>query len=246
MSEISEINGIKYLIKNKDDLIQKTLVNGVQWNNDVILLIARIQKKYDLKHCLNIGCHIGTLALPLSKYIKKVTAIEAYPPTFEHLNENIKLNDITNIESINLAVGNKNQEIYFLDESNDRIKNNTGGMHVITEEDIKYHRLSSGIHSKKIINQMKRLDDTNIKEFDILIIDVEGKEHELLLGGREKILEYKPIILIEIWGNKKRQQENMTTTSEELIDHIKNLKYKLVSRFGDNYIFLPEHLDENK
>jgi len=246
MSEISEINGIKYLIKNKDDLIQKTLVNGVQWNNDVILLIARIQKKYDLKHCLNIGCHIGTLALPLSKYIKKVTAIEAYPPTFEHLNENIKLNDITNIESINLAVGNKNQEIYFLDESNDRIKNNTGGMHVITEEDIKYHRLSSGIHSKKIINQMKRLDDTNIKEFDILIIDVEGKEHELLLGGKEKILEYKPIILIEIWGNKKRQQENMTTTSEELIDHIKNLKYKLVSRFGDNYIFLPEHLDENK
>jgi len=246
MSEISEINGIKYLIKNKDDLIQKTLVNGVQWNNDVILLIARIQKKYDLKHCLNIGCHIGTLALPLSKYIKKVTAIEAYPPTFEHLNENIKLNDITNIESINLAVGNKNQEIYFLDESNDRIKNNTGGMHVITEEDIKYHRLSSGIHSKKIINQMKRLDDTNIKEFDILIIDVEGKEHELLLGGREKILEYKPIILIEIWGNKKRQQENMTTTSEELIDQIKNLKYKLVSRFGDNYIFLPEHLDENK
>ena len=186
MSEISEINGIKYLIKNKDDLIQKTLVNGVQWNNDVILLIARIQKKYDLKHCLNIGCHIGTLALPLSKYIKKVTAIEAYPPTFEHLNENIKLNDITNIESINLAVGNKNQEIYFLDESNDRIKNNTGGMHVITEEDIKYHRLSSGIHSKKIINQMKRLDDTNIKEFDILIIDVEGKEHELLLGGKEK------------------------------------------------------------
>jgi len=246
MSEISEINGIKYLIKNKDDLIQKTLVNGVQWNNDVILLIARIQKKYDLKHCVNIGCHIGTLALPLSKYIKKVTAIEAYPPTFEHLNENIKLNDITNIESINLAVGNKNQEIYFLDESNDRIKNNTGGMHVITEEDIKYHRLSSGIHSKKIINQMKRLDDTNIKEFDILIIDVEGKEHELLLGGKEKILEYKPIILIEIWGNKKRQQENMTTTSEELIDHIKNLKYKLVSRFGDNYIFLPEHLDENK
>ena len=245
MSEISEINGIKYLIKNKDDLIQKTLVNGVQWNNDVILLIARIQKKYDLKHCLNIGCHIGTLALPLSKYIKKVTAIEAYPPTFKHLNENIKLNDITNIESINLAVGNKNQEIYFLDESNDRIKNNTGGMHVITEEDIKYYRLSSGIHSKKIINQMKRLDDTNIKEFDILIADVEGKEHELLLGGKEKILEYKPIILIEIWGNKKRQQENMTTTSEELIDHIKNLKYKLVSRFGDNYIFLPEHLDEN-
>ena len=246
MSEISEINGIKYLIKNKDDLIQKTLVNGVQWNNDVILLIARIQKKYDLKHCLNIGCHIGTLALPLSKYIQKVTAVEAYPPTFKHLNENIKLNNITNIESINLAIGNKNQEIYFLDEINDRIKNNTGGMHVITNEDIENKRLSSEIHSKKILNNMKRLDDTNINEFDLLIVDIEGKEYEMLLGGKEKILEYKPVILIEIWENKKRQQENMTTSSEEIIEHIKNLKYKLVSRFGDNYIFLPEHLDENK
>ena len=58
--------------------------------------------------------------------------------------------------------------------------------------------------------------------------------------------EDKPIILIEIWGNEKRRQENMTTSSEEVIDHIKNLKYKLVSRFGDNYIFLPEHFDENK
>ena len=246
MSEISEINGIKYLIKNKEDLIQKTLFNKVQWNNDVILLIARIQKKYDLKHCLNIGCHIGTLALPLSKYIQKVTAVEAYPPTFKHLNENIKLNNITNIESINLAIGNKNQEIYFLDEINDRIKNNTGGMHVITNEDIENKRLSSEIHSKKILNNMKRLDDTNINEFDLLIVDIEGKEYEMLLGGKEKILEYKPVILIEIWENKKRQQENMTTSSEEIIEHIKNLKYKLVSRFGDNYIFLPEHLDENK
>jgi len=246
MSEISEINGIKYLIKNKDDLIQKTLVDGVQWNNDVIKLIIRIQKKYSLNHCLNIGCHIGTLVLPLSRHFQKVTAIEAYPPTFDHLNENIKLNDITNIESINFAIGNENQEIYFLDESNIRIKNNTGGMHVITNEDIENNRSSSEIHSKKIFNHMKRLDEINIKKFDMLIIDVEGKEYELLLGGKENILEYKPIILIEIWENKKRQQENMTTSSEEIIDHIKNLKYKLVSRFGDNYIFLPEHLDENK
>jgi FkbM family methyltransferase len=217
MSEISEIDGIKYLIKNKNDLIQKTLSNGVQWNKDVILLIGRIQKKYNLQHCLNIGCHIGTLSIPLSKFFKKITAIEAYPPTFEHLNENLKLNLIQNIETFNFAVGNKN-------------------------DDIENKRLSSEIHSKKIFNQMKKLDNTNIEKFDILIADVEGKEYEMLLGGNDKILKYKPIILIEIWGNKKRQLENMNTSCEEIINHILNLKYKIVSRFDDNYIFFPDSL----
>ena len=242
MPEISEIDGIKYLIKNKNDLIQKTLSNGVQWNKDVILLIGRIQKKYNLQHCLNIGCHIGTLSIPLSKSFKKITAIEAYPPTFEHLNENLKLNLIQNIETFNFAVGNKNEEIYFLDNNNERIKNNTGGMHVITNDDIKNKRLSSEIHSKKIFNQMKKLDNTNIEKFDILIADVEGKEYEMLLGGNDKILKYKPIILIEIWGNKKRQLENMNTSCEEIINHILNLKYKIVSRFDDNYVFFPDSL----
>ena len=90
MTDISEINGIKYFIKNKNDIIQKTLLNRMQWNNHILLLIAQFLRKYKLKHFLNIGCHIGTIALPISKYIDKVTAIEAYPPTYEHLNENLK------------------------------------------------------------------------------------------------------------------------------------------------------------
>ena len=116
-------------------------------------------------------------------------------------------------------------------------------MHVITEDDIKNKRLSSEIHSKKIINQMIRLDDTNINGFDILIADVEGKEYEVLSGGKEKIQKLKPIILIEIWGNKKRRVENMNSSSEDIVNYIINLNYKIASRFGDNYIFVPDDLN---
>ena len=169
-----------------------------------------------------------------------MTAIEAYPPTYKHLNENLKLNNIKNIETLNYTIGDKDQKIYFLDESNIRIKNNTGGMHVITNEDIKNNRLSSKIYSRKLNNYMKKLYDIDIDKFDLLLADVEGKEYEMLLGGEKKILEYKPIIIVEIWGNKKRKLENMSTSSEKIIDHIIKLKYKLFNKFGDNYIFLPE------
>ena len=233
------INEIKYIIKNENDLIQKSLLNNVQWNNNILLIIGQLIKQFDLKHFLNIGCHIGTVSLPLSRYIKKVTAIEAFPLTFIHLEENIKLNKIKNIHTFNLAIGDENKKIYFLDNENERIKNNSGGMHVITQDDIDEKRLSSEIHSKKFNNEMKRLDDLNISNFDILLADVEGKEYELLKGGKNKINKYKPIIIIEIWNNKKRKLEKMLTSNEEIINYIINLGYKLINKIGDNYIFLP-------
>ena len=235
-----KINEIKYVIKNENDLIQKSLANNIQWNNNILFIIGQLIKKFNLKHFLNIGCHIGTVALPISKYIEKVTAIEAYPLTFGHLEEHIKINNIENIQVFNFAIGDENKKIYFLDDENIRIKNNTGGMHVITDDDISNKRLSSNIHSKKYSNEMKKLDDLNISNFDILLADVEGKEYELLKGGKNKITKYKPIIIVEIWDNNKRNLESMQTTNDEIINYVINLGYKLIKQIGDNYIFLPK------
>ena len=240
LKQTVKINEIKYIIKNENDLIQKSLVNNIQWNNNILFIIGQLIKKFNLKHFLNIGCHIGTVALPISKYIEKVTAIEAYPLTFEHLEEHIKINNIENIQVFNLAIGDENKKIYFLDDENIRIKNNTGGMHVITDDDILKKRLSSNIHSKKYSNEMKKLDDLNISNFDILLADVEGKEYELLKGGKNKIIKYKPIIIVEIWNNNKRNLESMQTTNDEIINYVINLGYKLTKQIGDNYIFLPK------
>jgi len=240
LKQTVKINEIKYIIKNENDLIQKSLLNNIQWNNNILFIIGQLIKKFNLKHFLNIGCHIGTVALPISKYIEKVTAIEAYPLTFEHLEEHIKINNLKNIEIFNLAIGDENKKIYFLDDENIRIKNNTGGMHVITDGDILNKRLSSNIHSKKYSNEMKKLDDLNISNFDILLADVEGKEYEVLKGGKNKIIKYKPIIIVEIWNNNKRNLESMQTTNDEIINYVINLGYKLTKQIGDNYIFLPK------
>lgn len=236
------INDIKYVIKNENDIIQSTLLKGIQWNNDIVLLIGYWIKKYNLKHLVNVGSHIGTIALPISKYIKKVTAIEAFPPTYNHFIEHVKINKIHNIESFNFALGDKENKVFFLDSDHKRIRNNSGGMHAITEEDIKKNRLSSNLHNKKYENIMKKFDDLPIKKFDIVLIDVEGREYEVIKGGAKKISENKPIIIIEIWENSKRKLENMSTTSEEVVEYISSLDYKLLRKLNDNYIFFPKNL----
>ena len=63
---------------------------------------------------LIVGSHIGSVAIPLSKYCKSVTAIEANPKTFELLMINIELNNANNIKSHNVFANDKKEKVEFL------------------------------------------------------------------------------------------------------------------------------------
>ena len=240
--QIVVVNDVKYLIKNSKDIIENTLLEGKQWNNDILLLIGLLVKKYNLKHLVNVGSHIGTVALPISKYMEKVTVFEPFPPTFQHFMEHVKLNKIKNIASYNLALGDRETKVCFLDLNNERFKNNSGGMAAVTDDDIKKNRLSSNFHSKKYQNNMKKFDNLSVEKFDIMLIDAEGREYEIIKGGTKRISKNKPIIIVEIWENQKRKFENMITTKEDVISYIKNLEYKFFKKINDNYIFFPKNL----
>ena len=45
-----KINEIKYIIKNENDLIQKSLINNIQWNNNILFTVGQLIKKFNLKH----------------------------------------------------------------------------------------------------------------------------------------------------------------------------------------------------
>ena len=220
------VNNISYVICNPEDTIQKTLLEGQQWNNWCFKTVKKLQETYQLKNLLNIGSHVGSVSLPLSFYFESVKCIEPFPPTYSLLEENVKFNNLKNVETFNFALGNEEGKIYFLDSDNDRLKNNSGGMHCLTEDDIKNNRKSSYIVSKKYSSKIKRLDDTDIENFDIIIIDAEGTEFDLLSGGIDKIKKYQPIIITEIWNNDKRQEENLKTTREDVFELLCSLGYR--------------------
>jgi FkbM family methyltransferase len=244
-----EVNGIKYIIHNKNDHIQNILYNGNHWDVDIINIIKTYIIKYNLKHFLNVGSHIGSVCLPISLHINNVTAIEAYPETYNHLCENIQLNNISNINTINIAVGNSEEDVYFMScdkicpiENTNRIINNSGGMHVFTENDIQNNIRSGNLSDKKIQNKMNKLDNLGIDNFDIMLVDIEGYEYDFLLGAKGKLIKYKPIIIIEIWNDNKREKENMNTTQYEIIKYIEFLDYTLINQIGDDFIFIPNKL----
>ena len=89
---------------------------------------------------------------------------------------------------------------------------------------------------------MKKFDDLSVSKFDIVLIDVEGREYEVLKGGSKKISQNKPIIIVEIWNNAKRKLENMSSTKEDVIKYTTSLNYRLLNKVNDDYIFFPENL----
>lgn len=249
MSIISpSVSGIKYVIHNQNDIIQNRLLHGIQWNEDMVTLIKKYISERNLHHLLNVGSHIGSVSLPISLHIDKVTAIEAYPATYKHLCENIELNRLTNVSAINIAVGNSEEDIYFMSidkicpvEHINRVKNNSGGMHVFTEKDIASNTRSAILADKKISNKVNKLDNLHnqVIPFDIMLVDIEGFEYDFLLGAEQTIKRNRPIIIIEIWDNHKRKRENMAQSQEEVVNYIKSLGYKVVGNHGDDFIFEP-------
>ena len=237
---IAKVNDHFYYITNPNDTIQKYLYYGVQWNSAMIGVLQDIIQIKGLKHLVNVGAHIGTICIPLSKSISKISAVEPFFRTYIHLVDNIRLNQIDNIHHYNIALGDKKDTIYFMDDKIERIENNNGGMHVFTETDIVENRRSAEFVNKSLTGQMVRLDAfAEIDDFDIMFIDIEGMEDVFLQGAKEKIQKNKPVIIIEIWNNPKRVIENMNTTTEDIIFYIIELGYKLYKNINDDYIFLP-------
>ena len=89
---IHKEHGIKYkldvskIMFSKGNLSErKRLINQVKKDDIVVDMFAGI----------------GYFSLPIAKYVKKIIAIEKNPTAYKYLNENVKLNNISNIKTIN-------------------------------------------------------------------------------------------------------------------------------------------------
>jgi FkbM family methyltransferase len=122
-------------------------------NNDVII---------------DVGAHIGLFALFSSQFCKngKIYCVEPIKENFDLLRENIELNKIHNIITINAAVSTKNDTVTIY-----RNKDDAGhSMYVQGSEKIEVDSIS-----------LKNIFDSyNLYKCDFLKIDCEGEEYNII------------------------------------------------------------------
>lgn len=233
MVECVKIEGISYEIRNKEDVIQKTLLNGKQWSPTILkLLKSRMKQK---GHFVNVGAHIGTITLPMSTISSRVTAFEPFPKTFDHLKKNLYINNLSNVHIHNIALGDKHENVFFMDDNNDRLKNNNGGMHVFTSNDLITGERSASIAKLENLGIFSvPLDSIKLDKIDLMLVDIEGMEDKFLIGAEQTLKKDLPDLLIEIWNDDKRKYENMKTTQQQIIQNILSLGYNKVEKIDDS------------
>jgi len=176
-----------FIFNDKDKVIGGALKSQGTYESEELNRISYLVDS-DSK-ILWIGTHIGALMIPVAKKCHSIVGIEANPDTFELLNLNIKLNDVHNVTTFNVAAGENFGEIQFLKNTH-----NSGASKrkPIIQNGLYYY------DNPEIINiPLRKMDDfIDNYDFNTLFMDIEGSEY-FALKGMPNILDKVHTIFME-------------------------------------------------
>ena len=135
----------------------------------------------------DIGAFIGDHTIFYSNCVGDngaVFAFEPQPDAYECLKYNMK--DKPNVECLNRALGNREQQASIV-----RNTTNAGASRVDTNR-------KTGVLVQSLDGFVYNAPEREVKGIDFIKIDVEGMEPDVLLGGRNALIEFRPVMVIEI------------------------------------------------
>jgi len=176
----------KMIVDPLDNHVSRQLLKTNNYNPQEILAFKELLKKND--QILLCGAHIGSLAIPLAGYVKKIVAIEANPKNYEILDLNITINKIRNIEIHHFAAAEKKGTIEFVMNVE-----NSGGS---KRKPLKYKNNYYYDSPKTVKVNSFSLDQKLKGKFDVVIMDIEGSEY-FAMSGMQRILSNTRIFIFE-------------------------------------------------
>jgi len=159
---------------------------------------------------IDLGSWIGDNSLPWAKNISGIVyAIDPSVENINYINELCKLNNVTNVVTINKAISDKNEII----STNDDL------FHASFVFDPEWNNKSVNDGKNKLnAYSLDYLYDTKeIDNIGYIHLDVEGMEYKVILGADNIIKKFKPVITFE-------QHLNIDDYIG-LINHINNYNY---------------------
>jgi FkbM family methyltransferase len=202
-------------------LTRDIIIDGVREKNSVGVFFKEYRPDMNT---IDLGANLGYYLLMEASVRKKyngkgtIYAIEPNPYTFEYLNKNIKLNNYSDIKTMNLAIGEKKEVKPFYLSKNwncSRFVPGPDTSDIVEVKEMKIETLDNLFAKKKI---------------DFIRMDVEGFEFNILRGAK-KLIADNPNIAIFF---EFHAQFFTTPQREEIIKFLKDNKLRVKYLFtGD-------------
>ena len=180
---------------------------------------------------LDIGANVGAVSLAINKEVPAVGNIFAFEPllpTFKRLKHNLSLNDNPQkIRAFNIGLSNEAGDFDFYLPGTDE----AASMQPNLDEYYMQESVDGIYTGRKKLDKFTCKVDTldafvtanNISKVDIIKIDVEGNELNVLSGGANVLLKYKPLIYTEML---RKHSARFGYTPNDIIEFMKKHKYK--------------------
>ncbi|MFP6639675.1 MAG: FkbM family methyltransferase [Myxococcota bacterium] len=166
---------------------------------------------------IDVGAHIGSLAVPLASLVGREGRVYAFEPqraVYRELYHNLKLNGHDHAVPLLLAVSS---EAGFLEMDPPFAVQETPDGPLIQE--LGFGRIGQG--GERV--EARTLDSFGFEDVSLIKIDVEGHEVDVLKGAKETILRNHPVLIIEMGNTNKKIIEPMLIKEgyrlEKLTDH---------------------------
>src|SRR5579864_4839386 len=165
-------------------------------------------------YCLDIGANLGFYTLKFARWVGRngqVAAFEANPTLVERIRINMELNHFSNISVVSAAVHNQSGQVEFY------ISPNPGKSSV--------NPMGNAI--QKLVVPAVTIDEyvANVgwPRLDIIKMDIEGNDCTALLGARQTLTHFRPVLAFEY------KSTTPPDTSREAFALLTGLNYTLWS-----------------
>jgi FkbM family methyltransferase len=188
---------------------------------------------------VDVGANIGLYSLIAGFSFERIYSFEPSKFTYELLLRNIRSNGLDSIFAVNCALSDKSSRaLLYLNPFNN------GGASL--------REFSSALRSEfgnykwaEIDVELMPLDnfvlDHSVESVDLIKIDVEGHELEVIRGARTTVLNFRPLMYVEISSNQAKLEEILEELPSDYVPYsiIENAVISLSDRLPHDVPLCP-------
>lgn len=222
--------GLKLIMYPRDETCRVVYTTGLFEPNEFFYLDEILAEGMVF---VDVGANLGLYSLFASRKVGtkgRVLAIEPSSREYDRLVTNCRLNAVSNLTPLKLALSDFSGSSDLLVASSDHAGHNTlgkfgyEGIVLDRKETVRVETLDN------IISQR------TIQRVDVIKMDVEGSELLALKGGVETIRRFKPILLVEV---SDRTLKNRGCSSEMVLSFLDHAGYRILGFGADGRLGPP-------